>query len=183
MKSEPDTAGTPPWEQALPKSVCAQAVAVNQLHALQGVGRLCTAQTCSWEVPGTPKPLLGSLHVQRCAVIPQVKSSLNCISSGNINVQSCTKLCMRVISSNVSINIAWLGGRRIFLVQLQKCLGQQDILCGSRLLSTWKMHDGFLGRIGYILLLWITVWMSQAIFCHVWSLRYWRMVISAWTVH
>ena len=118
-----------------------------------------------------------------CSVIPQVKSSLNCIPSNNINVQSCTKWCTCVISSNMSINIAWLGGREIFLVQLQKCLGQQDILCGSRLLSTWKMHDGVLGRTGYILLLWITVWMSQAIFCLVWSRRCWRMVISAWTVH
>lgn len=47
MKSEPDTAGTPPREQALPKSVCPQAVAINQLHALQNVGRMCTAQACS----------------------------------------------------------------------------------------------------------------------------------------
>ena len=47
MKSEPDTAGTPPQEQALPKSLCTQAIAINHLHALQDVGQLCTAQAGS----------------------------------------------------------------------------------------------------------------------------------------
>lgn len=145
-----------------------------------------TVYSTGWLMRGTghPQPFAGIIACTEIAqVIPQVKSLLNGNPSNNINVQSCTKLCTCVISSNMSTNIAWLGGREIFLVQLQKCLGQQDILCGSRLLSTWKMHDGVLGRIGYILLLWITVWMSQAIFCHVWSLRCWRMVISVWMVH
>lgn len=106
---------------------------------------------CLWEVMGSLSPLWDQYVHRDCSITPQVKTPFNCITGNYGDEESSIRTRgMCVASGHLSINIVWLGGGEVLYWNFRKFTGQQDVPCGSHLLSTWKMHSGVLGRIGYI---------------------------------